>query len=118
MDHYMVFGSLKRPRGFSGETYLDWQEKPIGVYQAETGELACQEAARDSSGYGTFFAVPGIPWGVELMPSGARALGRSKGVMDRIADHMDAMAANQEAIRQLEALKSSATNTPDGDPAE
>lgn len=108
MRSYIVFGSVKRPQGFSGGSYLDWQEKPLGVYQADTGEEACQEAARDSNGMGTFIAVEGILWGVALMESGAKQFGKSENVLDRIASHMDRMAANQEHIRELEAQKSKA----------
>ena len=102
---YLVFGSLKRPRGFMGGTFLDWSQPPIGVYQATTAEEACQAAAKDHGQMATYFAVAGTPWGIDMMEAPARQLGRSANAEERMAQILDKMDENNQRIQELEAKR-------------
>jgi hypothetical protein len=64
MFHYIVFAGQKST-GFN-RTYMNWQEKPVGVFRAESAESACRLAAKKNGRMGTYFAVEGFPWGVEM----------------------------------------------------
>jgi len=57
---YMVF------YGRRGDRSIVWraEENPIGVYQADSPEEACQKASLHRSVMGAFFAVEGKFWGV------------------------------------------------------
>lgn len=72
LNWYMVFGAARgqQPGTYvQGHDYprvLNWGSGPIGVFHAPDAESACQAAARKSGVVGTFFAVEGFPWGVEL----------------------------------------------------
>lgn len=54
---------------------LIWFGQPVGLFRAPTPEAACQSAARASGSMGTFFAVPGTPWGVSLLDAGGTEVG-------------------------------------------
>lgn len=85
MSFFIVFGSKKRPHGFTGGTYLDWVSGGIiGVYEADTPDDACTQAAKDSNDVGTFFAVEGTPFGTELIPDTARKLGGGDSPLARL----------------------------------
>lgn len=101
MKYYLVFGSVKRPRGFMGGTFLDWGQPPIGVYSGETAKEACHAAAKDSGQMATYFAIEGYPWGIDLMDSSATQLGRSETADERMGRILDRMEANDAAIREL-----------------
>lgn len=101
MSFYLVFGSTKRPKGFMGGTYLDWGNPPIGVYEAATPEDACRQAAADSGTFGTYFAIDGFPWGIELMHSGARQLGRREPLEERLHAALDKLEQTDRAIEQF-----------------
>lgn len=104
MAFYIVFGSVKRPVGFMGDTALDWGQPPIGVYSADSPEDACQTAARDHGQMATYFAVEGTPWGVDMVDAPAKQLGRTQNSNDRLADVLDRMQTEHEQkIKQLEA---------------
>lgn len=95
----MVFGSARRPQGFTGGTYLDWSKGIIGVYQCETVEDAFTAAAKDSNDVGTFFVVEGTPYGVELSDTKhVKKLGGGDSPQDRLADAMERM---EETNRQI-----------------
>lgn len=71
MPFYMVFGSsqaqeLDRSREARGDETLTWWPNPVGVFQADNTDDACMQAARKSRRMAMFFAVEGIPWGVEM----------------------------------------------------
>lgn len=99
--HFLVYGSVRRPV-FGGGHYLDWNEKPIGVFTGNQPEDACKAAAASVGTMGTFFAVEGTPWGIELMNTGAGELGRSLSANERISQHLDRM---EELERQRQALE-------------
>jgi hypothetical protein len=102
VNHYLVFGSSKRPL-MGGGGYLDWSAPPIGVYAAEGPEEACRSAAKDHGSMGTYFAVEGFPWGLELMDTPARQLGRTANVTERLSAHLDRMEElENERTRLLE----------------
>lgn len=106
MGWFMVWGSKKRPKGFMGGSYLDWSEGPVGAYMADDAAAACQQAAKDSAIFGTFFAVEGYAWGVELMETGARQLGRREPLEDRLHAALDKLDTTDrqigEAARQYQ----------------
>lgn len=89
MAYYLVFGSVKRPL-MGGGKYLDWSsDGPLGVYEAESPDDACKLAAADAANMGTFFAVEGFPWGLELMtPPGSR-FGNSDSPMERLTQSLN-----------------------------
>lgn len=86
---YIVFGSIRRPTDFLGGKALDWSQPPIGVYQAETAEQACIAAAKDHGTMATYFAVPGTPWGLDMVEAPAKQLGRQVSSQERLADALD-----------------------------
>lgn len=94
--YYMVFGSKRRPV-WGGESYLDW-DGIVGVYSAENPEDACKAAARDNESFGTYFAVPGYPWGVEMEKPNATTLGKrvsaAEEANDRILSLLERMEEN------------------------
>lgn len=96
----MVFGSKKRPKGFMGGSYLDW-EGIVGVYVAENPEQACQQAAADSATFGTFFAIEGYAWGLEFVQTPARQLGRREPLEDRLHAALDRAEKTQQQIESL-----------------
>jgi hypothetical protein len=77
MEFYMVWAAKRRPSGFQGGRYLDWSHPPIGVYEAENPNDAIMAAAKDSDDMGTFFAIPGIAWGMEFYQPKTSQLGRT-----------------------------------------
>ena len=73
MPHYMIFNSGRRQDG------LRWDNTPVGVFQADDAETACKAAAADCGQLGTFFAVEGYPWGVEMLAvEGVHKLGETE----------------------------------------
>lgn len=100
-DFYIVFGSIKRPADFFGGKALDWSQPPIGVYQAQTPEDACQAAARDHGQMATYFAVGGTPWGVDMIEAPAQQLGRTENSQDRMSRILDRMEKNDALIAEL-----------------
>lgn len=101
MNYYMVFGSEKVQNYINGETKLHWSERPIGVYSGETAEEACKAAARDANGFGTFFAVEGFPWGVELLTQTARRLGSTPSVQELLMERFNRLDATDQKIAEL-----------------
>lgn len=102
---YIVFGSVRRPADFFGGKVLDWSQPPIGVYQAEDAETACIAAAKDNGQMATYFAVPGIPWGVDMVEAPAKQLGRTESSQDRMNRILDRMDANDKLIDELKKQK-------------
>lgn len=100
-NFYIVFGSIKRPSDFFGGKALDWSQPPIGVYQADAPEQACQAAARDHGQMATYFAVGGTPWGVDMMEAPAQQLGRTENSQDRLNRILDRMDANDRLVEEL-----------------
>lgn len=83
MPFYIVFAAGRRPipgavvmGNAAVPTGLVWDNQPVGVFRADDAELACRAAARKQGTVGTFFAVDGFAWGVELTDvEGAEELG-------------------------------------------
>ena len=98
--HYMVFGSIKRPL-VGGGSYLDWAlvHNPLGVYQGDTPDDACRAAAADTNNMGTFFAIEGTPWGIEMMAGGSTQFGRKESALERLERRL---AYTDEVIAKLE----------------
>jgi hypothetical protein len=72
--HYMVFAAGRRYLpGHAAQAPamppigLVWDSSPIGVFSADSAERACQAAARKHGAAGTFFAIEGYPWGLEMV---------------------------------------------------
>lgn len=57
---YIVF------MGRRGHNTIIWrpEENPLGVWEGESGEYACQQAAAQCGVMGAFFAIEGTFWGV------------------------------------------------------
>ena len=113
MNYYMVFGSIKRPLT-GGGSRLDWAidrqgypAGPIGVYQADSPQEACQAAAADVAGMGTFFAVEGTPWGLELMGQQAQQFGRQESALEKLTSRLDRMDQLDRQIAELQAARES-----------
>lgn len=47
---------------------LVWENGAVGVFQATDATRACHAAARKHGRAGTYFAVEGTPWGLEMQP--------------------------------------------------
>ena len=111
MNYYLVFGSIKRPRGFMGGQFLDWSQPPVGVYKAETAEQACQAAAKDHGQMATYFAIEGYAWGIDMMevPNTAQ-LGRSETPEERMTRVLDRMEETDKRIAQLQAGEGDKSN--------
>jgi hypothetical protein len=101
MNYYMVFGSTKRPLSFGG-SYLDWHDNAIGVYGADNAEDACKAAAADHGTFGTFFAIVGTVWGLEMLESPAKQLGRKGSPTERLNDHLEALSTIENEIQRRE----------------
>jgi hypothetical protein len=58
--HYMVFV------GRRGVSQIVWraEENPLGIYEGNTPEEACQAASAHSGVMGAFYAIEGTFWGV------------------------------------------------------
>jgi hypothetical protein len=97
--YYMVFGSTKRPL-MGGGSYLDWHDNAIGVYSASEPEEACKAAAQDHGSFGTFFAIEGTVWGLEMLDSTARQLGRKGSPTERLNEHLDALSSVEAEIQR------------------
>lgn len=94
---YIVFGSTKRPL-MGGGSYVDWQEKPLGVYGADNPDDACKAAAAETNHMGTFVAVACHVWGVEMMETGATRLGSTPSAIERMEARL---AARDEQITKM-----------------
>ena len=57
----MIFNRGKREDG------LRWDNTPVGVFKAPDPESACKKAAHKAGSLGTYFAVEGYPWGVQML---------------------------------------------------
>lgn len=103
MANFMVWGSVKRPTGFQGGYYLDWSGPPLGVFVAADEDGACKAAAKKNQQFGTFFAVEGMPWGLDLLETEALELGEEGSAMDKLNSHLARMEQiNKEANRLIE----------------
>lgn len=101
MPYYMVFGSKKRPV-MGGGKYLDWVSGgPIGVYMTEKPDQACVAAAKDSNDMGTFFAIEGYIWGMEMVEA-PTAVGDHRNPNQRLERLLEESAKLNEARLQLE----------------
>lgn len=67
---------------FTKEVHLDW--RIVGVFEAVSAEAACQAAAKKGGQVGSFFAVEGFPWGVELMDADAIEFGTGEQPLSRL----------------------------------
>lgn len=89
MNFYIVFGSTRRPTDFMGGKHLDWGQPPIGVYRAEDATDACIVAAKDYGQMATYFAVEGMPWGVDMAEASAQELGRTVNPNERLTEALN-----------------------------
>lgn len=85
---FMVFSAGRRQQpgtAYAGPSHmapvtLVWDSAPLGVFRAPSADLACQAAARKGGHAGTFFALEGLPWGLEMTPvDGVTELGEDFG---------------------------------------
>jgi hypothetical protein len=65
MPYFMVFEIWQRGEVKKGE--LKTAAGAVAAFHADTGEEACQAAARATKRLTTYFAVEGTPWGVEMI---------------------------------------------------
>lgn len=96
-----------------GGSFLDWSAPPIGVYAGDTADDACKSAAKDHGEMGTFFAVEGYPWGLELMDAPAKQLGKTGSPVDSMAEVLARMEnRDSEITALLEQAKGNTDATP------
>lgn len=78
----MVFAAQRDRR----EDALVWSG-PVGVFEADKAEHACQAAAKKVGWMGSYFAIDGYPWGVELFEAQATEFGADTELskMDKLA---------------------------------
>lgn len=70
--YFMVWGKLKTPQEWRAPNMPPAPPPqdafiPCGVFRCETAELACQAAAKKVGQIGTYFAIEGTPWGIDMM---------------------------------------------------
>lgn len=92
MNYYLVFGGEKVPETAytpqtgqylpTGKTLIRWVA--IGVFKADTAESACQTAAKKKGQMGSYFAVEGYPWGLDLMDGGGSEFGVEEEPLSRL----------------------------------
>jgi hypothetical protein len=96
--YYLVMAMTKTPPPQSGVLAgYDQQGNPIysqaqpqvswevaGVFEAETAEQACKAAAKKSQRFGSFFAVEGFPWGIDLIETDATEFGVEQQEISRL----------------------------------
>lgn len=108
MKFYLVFGSKKRPADLIGGKKLDWGQPPVGIYYADDPDDACLAAAKEVGEMGTYFAVEGSPWGLDMVENPATVLlGHDDGPSARMARVLDRMEETDRKIRELEQEKQS-----------
>ena len=71
--YYMVFAGQKH------EGKLHWSA-PVGVFETDKAEEACQAAAKKVGWMGSYFAVEGFPWGIDLLETDATEFGADSNV--------------------------------------
>lgn len=83
MNHYLVFAKLRvggnpLAPGFPRDPIRD-AFVPVGVWGANSGDDACKAAAKKVGQVGTYFAVEGSPWGVDMLDvEGVHELGEEE----------------------------------------
>lgn len=78
--YWLVFNRQSRPQAEqvsrdiygreTGRTQIgpDYvQIVPVAIFRCDTAEQACQAAAKKSAMMGTYFAIEGTPWGVDMI---------------------------------------------------
>lgn len=98
MKYYAVWSGVKDedPRG---RERISWGL--AGIFKAENAESACQAAARKSQRMGTFFAIEGYPWGIDLMEQTASEFG----IEDRVSEAERQGRELEQKIAQLSRLQ-------------
>lgn len=77
--HYDVHGH----EIYSGTAYdINWQV--AGVFAADKAEDACKAAAKKGQRFGSFLAVEGFPWGIDLFEVDAEEFGVDSEPMTRL----------------------------------
>jgi len=72
---FMVFAGTKQSSSSDdSDKYIAWSG-PIAVFEADSAEEACQSCAKKVGWMGSYFAIEGFPWGVELFEAPAREFG-------------------------------------------
>lgn len=84
MNYYIVFASRKW-KNVLGETGVSWEAEAIGVFQADNPEQACLAAAHKAGKLTTMFAIPGFPWGLDMVEDqGIKELGQKVDPLTRL----------------------------------
>lgn len=91
MNAYMVFAGRKW-ENVLGKAGINWthENSILGVFHAPTAEDACKAAAIKAGFAGTFFAVEGTPWGIDMYESEVEEYGAPK---DPAASRLDRLEA-------------------------
>lgn len=82
--------------------HLVWDDTPVGVFPAESPDRACQAAAAASGRMGTFFAVEGRPWGVEMESTLAQPLGSKASAEERLHAILDKLEMPQPQLHKAQ----------------
>lgn len=68
--HYLVLEIGSRQQNAPpGYPQLKTFASPLAVFEAASAEEACRAAAVATKRLTTYFAIPGIVWGVEMLPT-------------------------------------------------
>ena len=70
------------PRFAQAPRALEWHI--VGVFETDSAEKACQAAAKKAERFGSFFAVEGFPWGIDLLETEATEFGADPQPMSRL----------------------------------
>jgi hypothetical protein len=69
-------GAGGAPQFVQAPQALEWHV--TGVFVADSAEQACRAAAKKTQVFGSFFAIEGFPWGVDLMETEATEFGQDQ----------------------------------------
>lgn len=81
--YYMIFNAIRQGNR------LSWPNI-VGVFKATTPEFACRAAAKRQGTVGTYFAVEGFPWGIEMEEvEGTEELGSERSLTDVMRERQE-----------------------------
>jgi hypothetical protein len=93
--HYMVFSGYRQ----NEDDGITWSAAPVGVFRAGDPEAACKAAARKHGRMGSYFALEGFAWGVDMLEvEDVEELGQSPRA--RLDDLESRLAANRALLEK------------------
>lgn len=84
MKYYIVFGARKW-ENVLGKKGVTWEGEAVGVFTADNPDDACLAAAKKTGQLGTFIAIEGHPWGLDMVQDPeVSELGKEPDTMSRL----------------------------------